>query len=293
MSKPWLKLWTDILHDRKLMRVDPAWRWCWVSILMLAQEADAGGQLIDVEGNPMANNEIADAIGVDLDTWADARAYFLRLREPMLAIDSATGIVSIVNWQKRQDPDPTHAERQARYRNASASLPAESDASRDGASDGESDASRDGTDIQTYRHTEDRGQKTDQQTPESPPPPTQRAPRAEKRARHRQNGGGGVGDVLICPADYSAEQWAAWNLAVRAAPNFNGLDDFLRKHPPQLVAYWCLAAEDGVPKVENPAGLIRSGVERGDYPRLRGELTAQWQAMIRSGQAWRSASRTT
>jgi hypothetical protein len=109
------------------------------------------------------------------------------------------------------------------------------------------------------------------------------------RAPNRRNGGGGVRDKPACPQDFSDERYVAWNMLLTTAPDFNGLDDFVRANDARLVAYWCLAAGDKPETVDNPAGLIRAGVARGEWPRLRGELTDRWQAMLRSAAGWRAA----
>ena len=78
-------------------------------------------------------------------------------------------------------------------------------------------------------------------------------------------------------------------MLLATAPDFNGLDDFVRANDARLVAYWCLSAGDKPETVDNPSGLIRAGVARGEWPRLRGELTARWAAMLRSATGWRAA----
>jgi hypothetical protein len=123
----------------------------------------------------------------------------------------------------------------------------------------------------------------------TPPPPCNKTPRAKTRAPNRRNGGGGVRDKPTCPEDFSQEQYVAWNMVLSSAPDFNGAADFVRAHDARLVAYWCLSAGEKPDTVDNPAGLIRAGVARGEWPRLRGELTARWDAMLRSAAGWRAS----
>lgn len=114
MGKPWLKLWTDTLSDRKLRRLAPEQKWCWVGMLLLAAETDNGGRIELAEGVPMLAEDFQDALDVEADTWESAYDYFLRMG--MISIDG-NGFVTVVNYAKRQDPkDPTGAERQQRYR---------------------------------------------------------------------------------------------------------------------------------------------------------------------------------
>lgn len=114
-GKPWLKLWTEMLHDRKLLRVDPTWRWCWCGCLMLAAEQDDHGRLELAPGVPLTDEDIAESIGVSQDVWLMARDYFLRLA--MLERDGAMLIVS--KYDHRQAAkDKTGAERQGRWRDS-------------------------------------------------------------------------------------------------------------------------------------------------------------------------------
>jgi DnaD/phage-associated family protein len=129
MGKPWLKLWTETLHDRKLLRVDPAWRCCWYGCLMLAAEQDNHGRLELAPGIPLTDVDVAESCAIPLETWLQARAYFLKLG--MLGQDGETLIVT--QYDKRQEgDDPTHAERQQRYRerHSAPSRDASRDASR-------------------------------------------------------------------------------------------------------------------------------------------------------------------
>ena len=113
MGKKWLKLWTETLHDRKLRRITPAWRWCWVGLLMLAADRDDEGKLYLTPGEPLTDEDIADELGVDMNDWTLARDYFLRIG--MLHHSGATLVVT--NYTKRQEPaDPTAAERMRRMR---------------------------------------------------------------------------------------------------------------------------------------------------------------------------------
>lgn len=114
MGKPWLKLWTETLTDRKLTRVEPAWRWAWVGLLMLAAETDNAGRLELADGVPLDDGDIVDALRIEPSDWQGAKTYFQKVG--MLTTEGATIIVA--NYAKRQaSKDPTNAERQARYRN--------------------------------------------------------------------------------------------------------------------------------------------------------------------------------
>ncbi len=116
-TKPWLKLWTEIRTDIEMRCVDPAWRWAFVGVLCLAQELDADG-VLSVNGRPMTDAQIADAIGVDLRMWREARAYF---SDAGSFGTDPSGALCVVNFAKRQaSPDSTNSARQARFRQSKA-----------------------------------------------------------------------------------------------------------------------------------------------------------------------------
>lgn len=117
MGKPWLKLWTETRRDIKITRIEPALRWCWCGLLMLAAENDNNdgrqGYLEAAEGLPLSDQEIADGLTVPLETWLSAREYFKKIK--ILVLDGDT--LRLKNYIKRQSSqDPTGAERQRRYK---------------------------------------------------------------------------------------------------------------------------------------------------------------------------------
>lgn len=277
MGKPWLKLWTEILYDRKLLRVAPAWRWVWVGLLCLARECEADGALLNVEGQPMDDVEAASALGVDATTWAAARDYFRRVltddkQGTMLQV-RADGALFVTNFAARQSPDATHAARQERYRKRDAG----SDASRDAGSDA---SQRDAlTDIQKtdIQKTEDRVVVKDLVK--------KAATTTSARAAGKKNGVGV--DVLPESWEDRGEQLvrlAAEQMIALVAPDFGNLGKWLKTVDARQAGYWGLYL-NGLPlgqleRVENPAGLIRAAVKRGEWPNLSGEQIGEFKALV-------------
>ena len=116
-SKPWLKLWTEIRTDIAMRCVDPAWRWAFVGVLCLAQELGQNGRLT-LNGKPLSDAAIADAVGIDLAMWREIQAHFLDTGS--FHIDPS-GALCVTNFAKRQaSSDSTAAARQARHRKSKA-----------------------------------------------------------------------------------------------------------------------------------------------------------------------------
>ena len=162
MPLPWLKLWTETIHDTKIRRLPTGQRWCWIGVLCLAQESEQNGKL-EMSGEPLTDEVIADACGVDMATWNTARSYFLRAN--MLIEED--GSLVVVNWNKRQGPaDPTAAERMWRFRNKGSNVTPDVDrnVTRNVTRNSDADVTRRG------QKKEDRGEMLDEreQRPETP-----------------------------------------------------------------------------------------------------------------------------
>ena len=78
--------------------IDPASRWAFVGVLCLAQELGQNGLLL-LNGKPLSDAAIADAIGVDLAMWHEVLAYFLDTGG--FHIDPS-GALCVTNFAKRQ-----------------------------------------------------------------------------------------------------------------------------------------------------------------------------------------------
>jgi hypothetical protein len=111
-GKLWAKLWTDTLHDPKIRRIQPEWRWCWCGVVLLGAESDNSGRLEIDENYPHTDETIADSLAVPLATWCAAKLYFKA--RGMLAEDGDTLVIA--NWNKRQSRDISHANAQRNYR---------------------------------------------------------------------------------------------------------------------------------------------------------------------------------
>ena len=253
--KPWLKLWTEIRRDAKLTRVEPSWRWVWVALLTLAQESDAGGKILNVEGGPMCDQEIAQECGVAPEVWEKAKTYFSRVRTSSdgAMLGTLDGAYYITQHAKRQAVDPTNSQRQARYRSG--------DASRNALRN----ASRNGTEHQSKRASEDRGQSIEDREQ------GEKTSSSSSSATGQRGGDGAdqstILDGLLNPPNglTNPEQCAAWELLYATAPDFGNPVDYICNHNPYLVGIYALIVGERT-NVNNPAGLIRSLVESGSPP---------------------------
>ncbi|OPX87757.1 MAG: DNA replication protein DnaD [Pelotomaculum sp. PtaB.Bin104] len=112
MSQLWLRLYTEIRHERKLRRLPPAQRWLWVVILTLAKESPQQGWLLISEGVPVTLDDLADEAAIPFeDVEAGVNSF---VEQKML--ENIEGTWHLVNWDKRQYVSDSSAERVRRHR---------------------------------------------------------------------------------------------------------------------------------------------------------------------------------
>jgi len=269
VGKPWVKVWCEMRQDRKLRGIDPAWRWAWCGLLMVAAAYADDGRLIAEDGIELNDDDPADELALPLATWQAAKAHFLARR---MLIETAGGLV-IPQYQKRQAPsDPTNAARQARFKKKGNALP---------------NALPNGTEQQTDRqteqqNTEDRTQKIEDRKRARTPPPPVNGNGAHKDTEAAVSGGGGVGEF---DAQLNPECFVAASYVKLVAPDFRGLGSFITETNCKLVG-WCTlhvgAAIAAKQEIDNPAGLIRTLVRAGSYPDMPGYLRDKWAADVQA-----------
>lgn len=91
-------------QDRKLRRLTPEERWCFVAgVLAVAHDAPTRGLLLIGEGIPAEPGDIAETAGVDAAVAEATLEKLRRLR--VIAVDPEHECERVVNWAK-YNPDP-------------------------------------------------------------------------------------------------------------------------------------------------------------------------------------------
>lgn len=109
--RPWFRVYTEMVRDRKIRRLTPAQRWIWVAILCAAGESPERGRLVVVHGVPMTAAELADY--ADVRTQDVNKAVKLMIKLGMLEDQttvearaelepSQTPAIVVLNWSQRQ-----------------------------------------------------------------------------------------------------------------------------------------------------------------------------------------------
>lgn len=111
-SRPWLRLYTELLADRKVRRLDVDHRWLWVVCLVLARMSPKPGELLIADDEPVTIADIADQSGMKP---ARVEAGMKQL-EALGMVASGPGGWSIPAWWERQYESDTSADRVRKHR---------------------------------------------------------------------------------------------------------------------------------------------------------------------------------
>lgn len=121
-SRPWFRLYGEMLHDRKLAHVArmigqprALILGAWASILCLASGSPQRGALLVADGTPYQPDDLAQEIGLDPDLACALVAAFVTL--DMLTLTGYTYVVT--HWSDRQYESDLSTERSRRSRERS------------------------------------------------------------------------------------------------------------------------------------------------------------------------------
>lgn len=115
-GKPWLKLWTEWIHDPKILSLGLGEKGAWGLLLSLAQECDADGYIVFGHGGPMSLEEIVRCLHI---TSKRDIATFESMVQKMEVYGSLTwnsGTLLVVNFAKRQSLVPSETKEAVRER---------------------------------------------------------------------------------------------------------------------------------------------------------------------------------
>lgn len=63
-SRPWFRFYVEAVHDRKLRRLKPEFRWLFVACLAAARQSPEPGWLLVGHNDPMTTSDLADFAGM-------------------------------------------------------------------------------------------------------------------------------------------------------------------------------------------------------------------------------------
>jgi hypothetical protein len=111
-TKPWFRVYTELLHDRKVRGLPASQRWVWIAVLSLGRQSCEPGRLLISTTEPITDREIADEASVSLADVKTALVTFVQ--RDMLR--SADGVYEIVKWNRRQFDSDSSTDRSRKHR---------------------------------------------------------------------------------------------------------------------------------------------------------------------------------
>ncbi|GAI93134.1 unnamed protein product, partial [marine sediment metagenome] len=126
--KPWLKMWTEWVHDPKMLNLTLAEQGAWWRVVSLAHECNAGGGLVKGNGAPLTIKEIAKTLYM---TAPEDFEVMKSMNNKMVEAGSLAwnhGILTVIHLNDRQEmmPSETPEARRNRvrlYRERQAGIP--------------------------------------------------------------------------------------------------------------------------------------------------------------------------
>jgi hypothetical protein len=109
---PWLRLYTEIRHDRKLRRLPASHRWLWIVILTMAKDSPRAGWLLVSKDTPITTDDLADEAAISSEDAAAGVRAFLDLD----MIENIDGIFHVISWDKRQFCNDNSTERWRKWK---------------------------------------------------------------------------------------------------------------------------------------------------------------------------------
>lgn len=110
----WLRIYPEIMWDRKLRRHPAHVRWCWIGLLCMAKESPVQGSLLISCDVPVTFQDVTDVTALTLEEVREAISIFEE--QSMLTKDESSGAWVVANWDKRQFRSDSSVERTRRYR---------------------------------------------------------------------------------------------------------------------------------------------------------------------------------
>lgn len=113
-TRPWIKLWVEMLSDPKILSLTESQRWIWCALLLLTTRSPEPGRLLLPSGRPMTVKQMwtfSSPSEITADDFQEAVDLFSSLS--MVAWEGAS--LTITNWHRRQDVQGS-AERMRRLR---------------------------------------------------------------------------------------------------------------------------------------------------------------------------------
>lgn len=109
----WVRLYTEIINDRKLRRLPAEQRWLFVAVMCIARRSPKPGYLLLSDGVPVMEGDLVDEAAVTPKAVKDGMKSFID--QNMVHIEG--GVYVVTNWDKRQHASDDVTARTRKYKN--------------------------------------------------------------------------------------------------------------------------------------------------------------------------------
>jgi hypothetical protein len=156
MAYPWFRVYSDIVRDPKMWRLNAAQRWYWIGLLALANDSPTRGVLEIAPGMPYTARDVALALGASSRQVEESLDLYRALHMIHTQDTAAGPLIVISHWASRQYEPATLRSLKHRRAGVDGETRGGGEGDTQAAGDAEKDASA-GGDAWVERAQEQRG----------------------------------------------------------------------------------------------------------------------------------------
>lgn len=108
----WVRLYTEIINDRKLRRLPADQRWLWIAVLCIARRSPNPGYLLLSDGVPVTERDLADEAEISKKSVKLGIKSFIE----QMMLHEENGIFVVSHWEERQPANDDVKQRVRRHR---------------------------------------------------------------------------------------------------------------------------------------------------------------------------------
>lgn len=114
--KPWLKMWTEWVHDAKMLSLTLAEQGAWWRLVTLAQECDAEGHIIKGNGCPLTVDEMCTCLHIQSSKDRQVFQSMIDKMNSQKSLEWHADTLVVVNFAERQSTVPSATKQAVRER---------------------------------------------------------------------------------------------------------------------------------------------------------------------------------
>lgn len=117
-KRPWLRLYVEVIWDRKIRKLDPEHRWLWITVLAVARDSVVPGHLLLNEATAMDADDLADAASLPVKSVKSGLDRLTKLG--LIEWNADLGCHEVPKWKERQYESDDVAKRTTKHRSKNA-----------------------------------------------------------------------------------------------------------------------------------------------------------------------------